>query len=109
MRATADQRQICASACRPQKKRFNFMSATLIPILALRQKKFDLKAAAGKMLARIAAEGRELNSTELAAHERNVAALAENEALLILAEEQLANERKMPATAHIAGDGNGKW
>jgi HK97 family phage major capsid protein len=83
--------------------------ARLIPIHALRQKKFDLRATAGKMLAKIAAEGRDLNSTELAAHERNVAALAENEAEIIKAEAELATERAMPATAHIDGGGNGKW
>jgi HK97 family phage major capsid protein len=81
-------------------------------IHALRQRKYELKTRAEQLLARAKSENRDLTPSELAEHERSLAALSANEADLIQVEAELESQRCMPTDPGAmvaAGNGTGQW
>lgn len=81
-------------------------------IHALRQRKFELKTRAEQLIARANSENRDLTPSELAEHERSLAALSANEADLIQVEAELESQRCMPTDPGAmvaAGNGTGQW
>jgi HK97 family phage major capsid protein len=93
----------------PKKKEDVMKTGSVIPILALRQKKADISKKCREMLALANEQNRDLPATESAQFDRYSAVLSDLETQLTEATAQLEAERRMPAESRISGGGNGKW